>query len=103
MDAGLHRDEPGAHLLDRDRALVAGAADERGDPLEQRDPAVLEAGQEGEVDERPHQPADEAADLDALEADDRTKARDRRHAAEIAVDERLRLVFAMQPALDRPR
>ena len=45
-----------------------GLTDERDQPLEQRGPAVLEPGEEREVHERPHQPADEPADLDAFEA-----------------------------------
>src|SRR5271157_216880 len=98
LDAGSLGDYPRRGLMHRDRALVAGVAHERAEPLEQGGPAVLEAGQEGDVDEGPHQPADEAADLDALEADDRAKARDRRHAAEVAIDERLRAGVALQAA-----
>ena len=95
------RDDPGGCLLDRDRALVTRASDERCDPLEHCDSPVLKARQERQVHEGPHQPADEAADLDALEADDRPEPCDRRHAAEIAVYEWLRRVAASQAALDR--
>ncbi len=76
-------------------------AHERAQPLEQRDPAVLETGEEREVDERPHQPADESADLDALEAHDRAEARDRRHAPQIAIHKRLRGGIAAQTPFDR--
>src|SRR5271166_6910942 len=66
LDPNLVRDDPGGDLLHRDRALVPRLAHERREPLEQRDPAVLEAGQERQVDKRPHQPPEEAAHLDAL-------------------------------------
>ena len=97
------RDDPRRDLLHRDRPLVPSAAHERGQPLHQRGPPVLEARQERQVDERPHQPADEPADLQALEADDRAKARDRRHAAEIAVAKRLgpHSVVALHAPFDR--
>ena len=40
-------------LLQRDRALVSGPAEEADDPREQRYEAVLEAGQEDEMHDQP--------------------------------------------------
>src|SRR4051794_17555466 len=45
------------HLLEGDGALRARAPEEADDPVEQRREAVLEAGQEGQVNDEPQQPA----------------------------------------------
>ena len=51
---------------------------------------------------QPHHPAGEAAEADALELDHGAEPPDRRHAAEVDVLERHRLVTAaLQPAPDR--
>src|SRR5438128_533923 len=71
-------------------------------PADQRLEPALEAGQEADVDDHPHQPAEKARDADAMEADDRAAPGHRRHAPEVAVLEGLRLL-AVEPAADRPR
>ena len=59
-------------------------------PAEDRREPVPEPGQERQVDEQPHQPPQEAGHADSLEADHRPEARDRGHAAQVAVAKRRR-------------
>ena len=68
---GLRRDPRGARHRDSGAGLEHGGE------------AVGESGEEGEVNERPGQPAQEAAHPQPLETDHRPKAPDRRHAAEV--------------------
>ena len=88
------------HLAKRDRALGAATDQEGVHPVERRREAVLEAGQERDVHDEPHQPPEEARKPDPLEAHHGVEARDGRHAAEVPVVERRRFL-APEPSLDR--
>src|SRR6185312_9520173 len=70
-------------------ALRTVPADERAGPFDDRAEAVAEAVDEREVDERPHDPAGEPAQVDPLEVHDRAEAADRGGASEVAVLEGL--------------
>src|SRR4051812_18576100 len=69
----------------RQGSFGAAGAEEAERPADQGAEAVLEAGEEGRVDEEPHHPPEEPGDPDAVEAHDRAATRDRGHAAEVAV------------------
>src|SRR5205823_13023377 len=92
----------GGRPAHRESAFLAMAAEQRAAPAEQRAEPVAEPGQEHEVHCQPHHPAGEAAEADALELDHGAEPPDRRHAAEVDVLERHRLVTAaLQSAPDR--
>src|SRR5580704_522922 len=69
--------------------FVAPPADEADDPTGQRAEPVLEAGEEGDVDDEPQQPAEEAADLDGADFGDGGEARDHGQRPQVAVAEGL--------------
>src|SRR5947208_2101737 len=92
FDASISGARSAVDPLHGQAPLGAAAAEEAERPADQRPEPVLEAGHEHDVHGQPHQPAEEAGDADAVEADDRTAARDGGHAAQVAVAEVLRLL-----------
>src|SRR5262249_13015162 len=103
LDTRFHGDYATARLAERDRALVAGTTQERVSPLRQCRSPILEAGENRDVEARPEQPADEAAEAHALEAHYGAEPGDRCRTPEIAIAKRLLASVSLQAAIDRAR
>src|SRR5215471_587643 len=79
-------------------AFGATGAKKAEGPPRQRLKAAFEPGQEGEVDEQPHHPAQETRAAEAVEADDRVATGDGSHTAEVVVLEGLGLLTREPPS-----
>src|SRR5262245_9391811 len=96
------QDVAGNDLLDRDGSLPAAAAQKRERPVHERRQPILEAGQEGEMDDEPEDPRRCARQPEPAEIRDGAKPCDRRQRSEIAIDEWSRLRTSTQPPYDCP-
>jgi hypothetical protein len=62
------------HVVDGEGAFPAQVAGEREPPAKHRPDAVAVAGEEADVDEQPHPPAEKAAEVQLKGGDDRFPA-----------------------------
>ena len=96
--------EPAEDLLLGGHPLGTAPAEEADRPVQDGGDPALEAHDVEEVDDQPHQPGDEAVELELAEVDDRGEPRDRRHRALVVVLEgALRAALPAMRPLDRRR
>src|SRR5215813_11930838 len=93
---GAHRLAPFGNC--GEGAFGATGAKKAEGPPRQRLEAAFEPGQEGEVDEQPHHPAQETRAAEAVEADDRVATGNGSHTAEVVVLEGLGLLTREPPS-----
>jgi hypothetical protein len=93
----VERTPAGKDLLFGDGALATTSANKRDEPVRHSCEAILETGQEREMDDEPQQPADESSYTYPADENDCAEARDRSHRAEVAVAEGSILLVTQPP------